>query len=184
MAVIAATEDALIEAVKTAFAATVRQVESIPGGWTMDTLQRALQFAPGIYVAFHGMAAGQTEGYHDGRFTVYAVTKGADEAARRRGTPRVIGAYDIVEVMVQVLDGLQVHDVATAAVTGVENLFRDAMFELGGTVYGVNVTLPNMPLPFEADPDTLADFVTFRAEHSMAPGDDEPAAIDQVTLPQ
>lgn len=35
-----------------------------------------------------------------------------------------------------------------------------------------------------ADTTDLASFITYHAEHSLVPGGDEPAAIDQVTLPQ
>ncbi|MEW6647192.1 MAG: hypothetical protein AB1450_08345 [Pseudomonadota bacterium] len=36
----------------------------------------------------------------------------------------------------------------------------------------------------DVDESTLSDFLLFHAEHSLAPGDDEPAAIDEVNLPQ
>ena len=164
MGIISTIEDAILAAAETALGATVKKKETIPGGWTMDTLKRALQFAPGVYVAFQGTGTGASDGYLNGRFSVYVVSKGASETDRRRGNQRVIGAYEMLELLLPVLAGRTVPEIGTMAVTGVDNLFRDAMFELGGTVYSINLTLPNMPFDYRADESLLADFVLFHAE--------------------
>jgi phage gp37-like protein len=182
---IATTEDAILAAAQAALGATVRTVEAVPGGWTMETLQRALQRAPGVYVAFQGATPGTAQGYLNGRFTVYCVTKGADESARRRGTPRVIGAYDLIAQLAPLLGGLPVADVGTLALAGIDNLFRDAMFDLGGTVYGIQLSLPNMPFDYQADLTVLSDFVLWHADHynpgGIATGE-APLATDEVQL--
>lgn len=187
MSVIATAEDAIVAAAKTALgfpaAAVVRAVETLPGGWTLDMLTRALQMAPSVYVAFTGGAQQSSLGYVHGRFALFAVTKGAREEERRRGNPRVIGAYDIVERLATQLDELDVPDIGTLFVRGVENVFRDAMLDLGGTVYALNTELPNMPWPAK-DVSTLAPFITFDGSHSMAVGADEPVHQTQITLPQ
>jgi phage gp37-like protein len=164
MAIIDVVEDAILAAVTAVLGATVKKMETVPGGWTFDTLKRALQSAPGVYVAFHGAAPGGADGYFDGRFSVYMVSKGASETDRRRGNQRVIGAYDMVERLLPKLSVLTVPDVGSAKVSGVDNLFRDAMFDLGGTVYGINLTMPNMPFDYQVDETTLADFVLFHGE--------------------
>lgn len=180
---IAATEDALLATVQTALGATVKKVEAVPGGWTAETLNRALQFSPGVYVAFQGATPGTAQGYLNGRFTVYCVTKGADEAARRRGNPRVIGAYDLVAILAPLCSGLLVTDVGTLVLRGIDNLFRDAMFDLGGTVYAIQLEMPNMPFDYQADLTTLTDFVLWHADHynpgGIAAGD-APLATDEV----
>lgn len=183
MGVIATVEDALLAEVEAALGNTIRQRDSLPGGWTGDTLQRALQFAPGVFVGFNGMTPGQGEGYQNGRFSVYAVTKGVSDADRRRGTARVIGAYDILEALLPRLDGLAVADVGTARVRGVDNLFRDAMFDLGGAVYAVQLELPNMPFDYRADEAGLDDFATFDAVYDLdqPTGSGEPEANDHLT---
>ena len=182
MGSIATVEDAILAEVDAALGNTIRSRDTLPGGWTMDTLQRALQFAPGVYVAFQGLAQAQTPGHYDGRFSVYVVVKGAVEADRRRGNARVIGAYDILELLLPRLDGLTVSGIGTLRVRGVDNLFRDAMFDLGGTVYGINLALGNMPFEYQADMSTLDDFVTFDAVYDLDPAQDgEPAAEDHVT---
>lgn len=182
MGQIADIEDAIIAKVEATLGNTVKEVVTIQGGWTLDMLKRALQRAPSVYVAFLGGKRGIDEGYINGKFAVYIVTKAAIETARRRGTAREIGAYDIIELLTPVLDGMEVTDIGNLSQQSIDNLFRDAMFDLGGTVYGLMFEVANMPMSFEADLTTLTDFVKFRAEHSLAPGPDEPAAVDEVTL--
>jgi phage gp37-like protein len=161
----------------------VRVIETLPGQWTLEALRRALQTAPGVYVGFLGGAAGADGSYINARFGVYVVAKGAIERARRRGTQVQIGAYEIIALLARALDRLEVAGVGEAKVTSVDNLFREALFEAGGSVYGLTLELANMPWP-APDVSALAPFVTYHAEHSMAAGEDEPDAIDEVTLPQ
>jgi len=183
MAIIQAVEEAMIAAAGGALGNTVREMESIPGGWTLDMLKRALQRSPSVYVAFLGAKRGVNDGYHDGSFAMYLVTKAPLEPGRRRGTPREIGAYDLIETLAPRLDGLTVADVGTLKLQRIDNLFRDAMFDLGGAVYGLMCELPNMPLPYEADESALADFITFHADYDINQ-DGEADAADTVTLDQ
>lgn len=185
MGVIATIEAAILAQVQTALGATVKVKESLAGSWTLDMLRNAIQKAPGVYVAFlNGRGVPGRDGYLDGGFVVYVVSGGPVEAQRRQGTPRVIGAYEIVERLVPVLSGLKVAGVGTLGVTNVDNLFKEATFELGGTVYGIALTLPNMPMTYQQELASLAPFLLFHAEHSLVAGEDEPAAIDEVQLPQ
>jgi hypothetical protein len=164
---------------------TVREKKTVPGGWTMATLTRALQFAPGVYVAFQGAVPGTGEGYYNGRFTVYTVSKGANEQDRRRGNQRAIGAYDMLELLLPPLSVLYVEDIGTLSVTGIDNLFRDAMFELGGTVYGINITVPNMPFDYQLDESALANFVLFHGEAYNEDGiasEEDPLIISEQEL--
>lgn len=183
MSTIATVENAIIDCAKSALGVAVREVKTLPGGWTLDMLKRALQMAPGVYVAFVGGPAASNGGYIDAGFAVYAVAKGAAEEDRRRGNPREIGAYEIIERLAPALDRLAVPNVGELVVREVQNAFTEAMFDLGGTVYALALTLPNMPWP-DKDISGLAPFVTFEGTHSMAPGPDEPAHQTQVTLPQ
>lgn len=187
MSVIATVEAAIIARAMTALgfpnANVVREVKTLPGGWTLESLKRALQFAPGVHVAFLGGPKGADGGYIEGSFAAYVVTKGAREEDRRHGNPRVIGAYEIVSILGTQLDRLDVPDIGSLSVKSVENLFSEPAFELGGTIYAVMLGLPNLPWP-EKDITSLAPFVTFEGTHSMAPGADEPAHQTKVTLEQ
>lgn len=184
------TEDAIVAGVKNALgfdavppAPVVKKVETLPGNWTIEMLNRALQFAPGVYVAFLGGTKSSDGGYIDARFALYVVTKGAREVERRQGNPREIGAYEIVSILGTKLDRLDVPDIGTLFVKNVENVFTEPMFDIGGTVYALTLDLPNMPWD-EKDIGGLAPFITFEGTHSMAPGTDEPAHETKVTLEQ
>jgi hypothetical protein len=142
-----------------------------------------MQFAPGVYVAFQGASGGTGEGYLNGSFSVYVVTKGVSDDSRRRGTPRVIGAYDLVNLLAPVLGGMAVEGVGTLHLTGIDNLFRDATFDLGGTVYAIQLALPNMGFDFQVDESTLSDFVLWHADHYNPDGiaaGEAPLATDEV----
>lgn len=185
MGVISTIEDALLAQANDALGNTLRQTGSLPGGWNRDTLQRAVQYAPGVYAVFAGMRPGKVDGYHAGRFAVYAVAKAVDESARRRGSAVTIGAYDMLERLLPRLDGLTIADVGTARVRGVENLFRDAMFDLGAAVYAINLELANLPLEWTLDEPSLDAFVIFDARFDINSAEaDEPVAEDKVSLPQ
>ena len=187
MSVIATVEDAIVGHAKATLgfpdAPVVKVAETLPGQWTLEALRRALQHAPGVYVGFIGGPAGVTGGYLNARFALYAIAKGASEHARRRGTAVEIGAYDIIERLAVAFDQFSIDAVGSIFVRSVDNLFREAMFDLGGSVYGLTLEVPNMPWPDKNTAD-LAPFITYHAEHSIVPGDEEPEAIDEVTLPQ
>lgn len=183
MGAIAKTEDAILEAVNATLGNKLRTRGTLPGGWTMDTLRRALQLAPAAYVTWQGGQPGGPRGHLDGRFTLYVVTRGADEENRRRGTQTAIGSYEIVERLLFPLSGLQVPDVGTLHLQGVDNLFRDAMFDLGGTVYGIQLTAPKMPFPAPGDINDLSGFESYSATHVVG-GADDPDAEDSQVLPQ
>ncbi len=111
------------------------QTGSLPGNWTMDTLKKALQFAPGVYVSFLG---GANTDYKNARinsqFDVYIVNKSAIEKFRREDRT---GAYDLIESLVPALHKLQVNDVGTLNLKRVNNLFKESLFDLGGSVYAL-----------------------------------------------
>lgn len=169
MSNIAAIEDAILAKVKETLGASVRKQESLGGGWTMEMLDRALQFAPGVYVAFLDGGKVSSAMTIPGRFEVYCVTKGAIEAPRRTGSAGVIGAYDIVERLMANLEGLLIPGIGSLSVTGPKNLFREAMFDMGGTVYGITLDLPDIPLPSALDESSLDNFETFAADYDLPP---------------
>lgn len=184
---ITAVEQALLDQVSRLFGNTLHEVASIGGGWTADSLRRALQFAPGVYVAFQGGAATvDMPGALDGRFVLYVVTKGAIETDRRRGTPVAIGAYELVARLVAGLDGMTFAGIGGLRVVNVANLFQDALFDIGGTVYAVECSVPKLMFDSMAPlDDTLGDFITFDARYDIDNAQtDNPVAHDTVTLPQ
>lgn len=138
---------AMIEAAKHRLGATIKTYDTLGGQWTMDTLTRALQQAPGVYVSFIGGKPNGAAGYLSAEFAVYCVNKAAVEVARREGTPRTIGANEMVELLAAHLDRLVIENIGSMKLTSIDNLFTDAMFDLGGIVYGARFTVAAMPLP-------------------------------------
>lgn len=187
MNAITTVENALADKVRAVFGlpgtSAIRQVETLPGGWTQDMLRRAMQFAPGVYIAFLGGQSENSGGYITARFAAYVVTKAAREEDRRRGNAREIGAYDIIDLLAKHLDMLDIADIGTALVRSVENVFNETLFELGGTVYALMLEIPNVPWTEKSTAD-LMPFVTFEGTHSLAPGPNEPAHQTKVTLDQ
>lgn len=181
---IATAEQFLIERTKSVFGATVREVKSLGGGWDIDSLKRALQFAPSVYVAFHGMAAADVPVHADLRFSLYVVTKGAQEEDRRIGTARVLGAYDIVSRLIPTFANAVVPALGSLKFQGCDNLFREAMFDLGGTVYALQFVLPRVSFEQELSSD-LDDFLTFDETYqAQAAGQAPLTANDHLTLEQ
>ena len=64
-----------------------------------------------------------------------------------------------------------------------QNLFSSSIDKLGVAMWGVTWQQWT-DLGETTDLATLNDFVKYHAEHSMAPGTDEPEAIDEITLEQ
>lgn len=190
MSIIATTENTILDQIKSVLmipgSAKIREAATLPGSWSYALLKLVLQKAPGIYVSFIGGRNSKqaNTAMIDGRFAVYAVSKEADEETRRRGNARVIGAYDMIEICAAQLHNLVVPNIGTLKLQDIDNLFGEAMYDLGGTVYAASFNLEKMEFELPLNEADLNAFVTFHAEHSIAPGTDEPAAIDNVTLEQ
>jgi phage gp37-like protein len=146
----------------------VRTIETIPGGWTLDTLKRMLQGAPGVYISYlgGGIKDSVNSVFNDGRFDAVVVVDSAKELERRRGTKSQIGAYQIVEIIAPALHNLTVNGVGTLKVTNINNLFNESTFELGATIYAVQCQCPNMNFESPVD-DTLDDFITFDVDYDI-----------------
>lgn len=198
---ILAVEDALIDECKAALGIRVRGVESLPGDWDDEMLQRLLRAVPGVFVVFSGGARnsgpGQVEASIESRWTVITATGHASgEAARRRGDALQVGAYELITLLAARLHGLVVPNVGTLSMLDVANLYTGSIDRKGLAVYAMTFSLP---LTFELQPDVdLTPFVTFAAQLDVPPhtpdrhpawlaGDysqSHPDARDTVTLPQ
>jgi phage gp37-like protein len=190
---IAEIEDAILALVDAKLPSKLRQTGSIPGGWTLKTLQNALQFAPGVYVAFLGGAQRpENETILDAQFYVYVVTGEPLEVDRRRGGAlRSIGAYGIIELLAPALHGLSIPDAGTLSLGRVQNLYGDKLLDLGGTVYALPCSIP-LPLP-GLDIAALPDFLRCYADWDMSSPRNDPQtptqpdgqidAQDQIILP-
>lgn len=176
-------EDSVLEKIKAVVGDHVRTFDTVGGTWSMDMLRRALHAAPGIFVAFIG---GRPAGLNfNAVLDVYIVTSnGRGEEARRRGDQEVVGAYQLIALMMSALNTFSVDDVGTLKLTQVRNLFQEALFELGGTVYALSFEVLTDPQQ-EVDDSLLDDFLRYDANWNLdAAQDGEPLATDNVEIPQ
>lgn len=174
MSLIAKIEDKIIADCRVALTVNgrllVRDIDTIPGAMSADILQRLMQRAPGCYVAFiDGRASNLHSAAFSPRFDVIAVTGHAGgEKPRRRGDKTQIGAYKILEYVVPGLNNTQVEDVGVLRFDGIYNLFNNATFDLGATVYYARFVANNVRL---AAAQTVGDqdeaFITFAADHDI-----------------
>lgn len=179
-------EMALIEQVRSQLGDKLRDLGSLPGPLGTENLRELTRAAPAVFFAWLG--GRQRPASHDieiaGTWGMYVFTAHASgHVARRHGRGNDIGAYEILATVMPALNGYTIDGAGTVALRNVENLFslhletREA-----AAIYAAVFEVP-LPMDYELDLSTLADFTTFHAEHSL-PGADEPAAVDEVTLPQ
>jgi len=175
-------ENNLITTIKEAFNNTLRAVESLPGALTLTMIKTMLTSSPAVYVSFLG---GRNLGQHSWETTwaCYAVTRQGDQQKRRQGEARVIGAYNIIDQLIPLIDNHLIAEVGTFSFQRAQNLFTVPLDKQGVTVYAATFTIM-LEKSYQADTSAMNDFATFNADHSLVPGADEPAAVDNLTLEQ
>ena len=184
---IAHIEDTILSVVNDRLKNYLRATASLPGAWSVDLLKLLLQQAPGVFVAFvGGEFDGNTVTLLNARFDVYVVTKEPTELSRRRGSPVVLGAYEIIQALLPYLNNLTIPGYGSLRGKSVTNLFANILTELGGTVYGMSFELPRMPILAETNDEMnarLGDFAILNINTSLTtPGADDFTTI--INLPQ
>lgn len=171
---LAEVEDAMIERCQFLVGEHVKTVEDLPGNWDDATLKAARRKVPGIYIAWSGGAAvNGSRAAINGRYAVYVVTgQASGERARRRGSNREVGAYEILERVVPGLHGLSVAGVGTLQLERVDNLYSDRADQQGIVIYGAVFGLAKMMFPAALDASSLADFEIYHATHKVPAGPD------------
>lgn len=183
---IAAVEDALLERLRAVLAPGVRVFDSLPGAWTVDTLRRLMQQAPGVYVSWLGNRPVLASKTHvQARFDVYLVAANArGEQARRRGDRTAIGAYSMVEVATATLKDVSLAGYGRVSLTETRNLFQEALLDIGGTVYALGLSV-DIDVSQPLDESSLAPFRIAHITTDIDPSqNDEPLVEDHVAIPQ
>jgi phage gp37-like protein len=169
--ILAALEDAIVARLRDAFGDRVREVDHRPDQLDAEALSRLLSMAPAAYVALLGLRRRNTpDGTWDSSWGVYLVAANASgERARRRGDVATIGAYEMVEIAVRVIDGWGPNEAAGSFdVVSAEQLQADAFDRMGRTVHALAIEVP-VELPRGIDPADLVPFVTFDAAWDVPP---------------
>ncbi|AUZ85849.1 phage protein Gp37 [Methylophaga nitratireducenticrescens] len=182
---IAIIEDHIVNTTKSIFKDTLRKVETLPNALNLALLKQLIPSAPSVYCAFLG-GSSSGSGMLNARFDVYVITRHAgDDEARRRGGSTTIGAYQVIESLIPKLHGSDINAIGNLNLKSVKNLFSVQLEEnFKAAMYAMTFEVPNMPFPNQHDLSDLSDFVTYHAEHSMTEGNNEPDAIDYLTLDQ
>jgi phage gp37-like protein len=181
-------EDSLLARVRDRFGDTLRQVDAIPASWDDEMVKRYLIGTPGVFVSWgldRGANTTDTTAEVNSlwQFTIITAHEGK-ESARRRGDARAIGAYEIVERLIPLMDGYTPAGETALAFDSAENLFSAANERNGLTVYGVLFSMPMTMGAVDEEPSDLEPFLRFHADWDQAPADGQLEAQDRVTLPQ
>lgn len=175
-------EQHLIALVKDTLPNKLKKVDALPGNLNEELIKVISAASPAVYIAYLGGRKGNSK-QQDAIWALYTVTSAGDQAKRRAGDARVLGAYDMLDILLPAFHEHVIPDIGTVTFERVQNLFSVSLNKKGVTVYAATFRVP-LSLEYTADETALNEFITYHAEHSMAPGDDEPAAVDIVTLPQ
>lgn len=178
----AAIEDEIVAAIKASpLAAKLRAVDSLPSADEENLLARFSADSPAVYVTIGGFVA--TNRILTLRYGLACCARNArGHHAARDGDALSIGAYEMMGALVALFAERATANVGWH-VTGGNWLNDKRITRQGLTVCVVNIE-GRAHAPDAIDMTTLNAFTTYHAEHSLAPGADEPQAIDEVTLPQ
>lgn len=116
---------------------------------------------------------------------VVAADGGRNEQERRHGAAGRVGAYQLVDDIIDLLDGQTLGlDIVPVEVTGDRTLFNGTARSKRLAVYAIDLTTGWLAEP-PVDAATLDDFATFHAEWDIPPhrSADEPDAVDHIQLP-
>lgn len=177
-----AIEDEIVAAIKASvLSPKLRAVDSLPAADEENLLARFSADAPAVYVTSGGFVA--RDRILTLRYGLACCARNArGHMAARDGDALAVGAYEMMAALVALFVQRATASVSWD-VTGGTWLNDQRILRAGLTVGVVNIE-GRVHAPNGVDAAALNAFVTYRAEHSMAPGADEPPAIDEVTLPQ
>ncbi len=163
----------------------IGRVAIIPhaGQFTADEIKRVGAKAPCIFISTIAMAniGNDSLGDHaEIAFAAVIVTKST--SAIRRDLSAMALANTFAVHLTENCWGMDEVRRKPQKVNG-RNLYTAKMNKEGVAMWGFTWS-QWMTIGGLGDPASLAAFLTYNADHSLAPGTDEPAAIDQVALPQ
>lgn len=189
MNTIIAVEDFIMGKARELLGPTIGTTEALPSALNLAVLKKLISSnkTPGIYPVFLG-GKQSTGSRINARFDVYVIVRNVGgHISRRRGDSTERGAYLLLSALLRKLHGKTVPGIGTLEQKGIKNLFSMAIEEnFNAALYALSVECPNMPVIDDDDIDNteLNDFLRFHSEHSLVDGEEEPAAIDELTLPQ
>lgn len=161
-------ENALVTKIKSApIAQKLREVNTLPDLDGDSLVSKFATDAPAVYVA-PAASFGVKDSMIDVGFGIACVAKNAaGQAAARKGDGKLIGMYDMSEIVASLLDGYVAGEIPLY-VTGISIMNDEKIYNAGLQV--AVVTLQGQArLDSSLDETALADFITFGGQYDIPP---------------
>lgn len=164
-------ENGLVERIRTAtIGSKLRQVDTLPDLDGDSLVNKFATDAPAVYVA-PAAAFAIKDSIATVSFGIACVARNAaGQAAARKGDGKVIGMYEIAEVVAGLLDGYVAGEIPLYA-TGI-NIMNDEKIYKAGLQVAVITLQGQMKLPSAIDEAGLADFLNFDSQYDIEPHSD------------
>lgn len=161
----------------------VREIELLPDVSERSLMRRFETKAPAIYISYN--RAPSIEDFAYRKFSVVCLARNSRSHQHQRpgkaaqhGDSRTIGVFEMVDFIEALLNGSCGWQVKSD-----QELRIDTLSKAG--LYGMAIELGiKDDLGYAVDAAALEPFEIYTADHSSVAGDDEPIAIDHVTLEQ
>ncbi|EBS4105245.1 DUF1834 family protein [Salmonella enterica subsp. enterica] len=172
---IADTEQAYLERIRTLFGNRLKKVDTHPGDWSEATLKKLMLTPPSVYVAWLGAGEPRTRNRMVSHWVFYVV----GSMLNGRETNR-IGLYQMVAVLLSGLAGFKAGSASSLAFEKASNLYSVAQGTSGVVLYALYFSCEEIIDPL-TDISTLGDFL--RHYETFGEPDGTPAFEAHIDLP-
>lgn len=161
-------ENALVNRIKVApIGLKLRQVDTLPDLDGDTLVKKFATDAPAAYVA-PAATLGIKDSIMDVGFGIACVARNAGgQAATRKGDGKVIGLYEMVEIIAGMLDGFVAGEIPLYAIS--VSIMNDEKIYKAGLQVAVISLQGQMKLPSALDESSLDDFLTLGGQYDVMP---------------
>jgi hypothetical protein len=161
-------ENALVNRIKVApIGLKLRQVDTLPDLDGDTLVKKFATDAPAAYVA-PAATLGIKDSIMNVGFGIACVARNASgQAATRKGDGKLIGMYEMIEVIAGLLDGYVAGEIPLYA-TGVSIMNDEKIYKAGLQVAVITLE-GQMKLPSAIDESNLDDFITLGGQYDVMP---------------
>ncbi|EAA4710358.1 hypothetical protein DPK85_15445 [Salmonella enterica subsp. diarizonae] len=172
---IADTEQAYLDRIRSLFGNRLRKVDTHPGDWSEATLKKLMLLPPSVYVAWLGAGEPRTRNRMVSHWVFYVV----GSMLNGRETNR-IGMYQMVAVLLAGMTGFKAGTASPLAFARADNLASVIQSSAGVVLYALHFTCEEIIDPL-TDISTLNDFL--RHYETFGEPDGTPAFEAHIDLP-
>lgn len=165
---LAEAENALVAAIKAApIAQKLKQVDTLPDLEGDSLVSKFATDAPAVYVA-PAASFGISNSEVTVGFGIACVARNAGgQAVARKGDGKMIGMYQIAEIVAALLDGFKAGDVPLYA-TSISIMNEEKIYKAGLQVAVITLQ-GKAKLPSSIDAATLDNFITLNSQYDIEP---------------